>query len=56
MCGYGTYTVVLADMSATPQKLYGQQHYFQILSVFSYNIFVGHGQWPTPYGSMFLMS
>ena len=31
----------LADKSATPQKLYGQSNYFQILSTFSYNICVG---------------
>ena len=43
MCGYDTYTVVPADMSATPQKSYSRQHYFQILSVFLYDIFVG---WP----------
>ena len=41
MCGYHTYAVVPADMSAALQKLYGQQHYFQILSILSYNIFVG---------------
>ena len=31
-----------ADMSAAPQKSYGQQHSFQILSIFSYDICVGH--------------
>ena len=41
MCEYGTYTVVPANMLATPQKLYGQQLYFQILSIFLYDIFVG---------------
>ena len=41
ICGYGTYAVVPADMSATPQKSYGWQPYFQILSIFSYDIFVG---------------
>ena len=39
ICGYDTCTVVLADMSASMQMLYGQQCYFQILSIFSYDIF-----------------
>ena len=39
-CGYDIYRVVLADMLAAPQKSYGQQDYFQILSVFSYDNFV----------------
>ena len=46
---YYTCMVFLADRSATPQKLYGQQHYFQILSTFSYDIFSSISQ-PTPYG------
>ena len=40
---------VLADMSAAPQKLYGWQHYFQILSTFLYDILLAIG-WLTPYG------
>ena len=32
----------LADMLAAPQKSYSQQHSFQILSVFLYDICVGH--------------
>ena len=34
--------VCLVDMSATPQKLYGQLRYFQILSTFLYDIWVSH--------------
>ena len=41
---YDTCIVVPADMLATPQKSYGHQHSFQILSTFSYDIFVGC--WP----------
>ena len=33
--------VLPADMSASAQKSYGQQHCFQILSIFSYDVFVG---------------
>ena len=40
--GYHTCTVVLADMLASLQKSYSQQCYFQILSIFSYDIFVCH--------------
>ena len=36
------HTMSPASMSATLQKTYGQQHSFQILSIFSYNICVGH--------------
>ena len=36
------HTMSLANMSATLQKSYGWQHSFRILSVFSYNIYVGH--------------
>ena len=36
--------VLLADMLASPQKLYGQQCSFQILSTFLYDIYVSH--WP----------
>ena len=36
------HTVSLANMSATPQKSYGQQDSFQILSIFSYDICVSH--------------
>ena len=42
--------VCLANKSATPQKSYGLQHYFQILSTFSYDILLAIGQL-TPYGS-----
>ena len=44
ICEYDTCIVVLANMSATPQKLYSQQCSFQILSTFLYDIYVGH--WP----------
>ena len=44
-----TCMVCPADMLAALQKSYGQQHYFQILSTFSYDI-LSAGQWPTPYG------
>ena len=37
------------DMLAAPQKLYGQPHYFQILSTFSYNFLLAISQL-TPYG------
>ena len=33
-----------------PAKVYGQQHYFQILSTFSYDFLLAVG-WPTLYGS-----
>ena len=36
------------DMSAAPQKSYGQQHSFQILSIFLYDICVGC--WPANLG------
>ena len=36
------HTMSPADMSATLQKSYGWQHSFQILSIFSYDICVGH--------------
>ena len=36
------HTMSLADMSAAPQKSCGQQHSFQILSIFSYDLCVGH--------------
>ena len=42
--------VCLADKSAAPQKSYSQQHYFQILSTFLYDILLAIS-WPTPYGS-----
>ena len=42
------HTMSLADMSAAPQKSYGQQHSFQILSVFLYDICVSH--WPAEPG------
>ena len=38
------HTMSPANMSATPQKSFGQQHSFQILSIFLYDICVGH--WP----------
>ena len=40
--------VFLAGKSAAPQKLYGQQCYFHILSTFSYAFLLAIGQ-PTPY-------
>ena len=39
------HTMSLANISAAPQKSYDWQHSFQILSVFSYNICVGHLTW-----------
>ena len=36
------YTMSPANMSAALQKSYGQQHSFQILSIFSYDICVSH--------------
>ena len=36
------HTMSPANMSAAPQKSYGQQHSFQILSIFLYDICVGH--------------
>ena len=44
-----TCMVCLADMLAAPQKSYGQQCYFQILSTFSYDILSAIGQ-PMLYG------
>ena len=42
------HTMSAAGMSATPQKSYGQQHSFQILSMFLYDICVSH--WPASLG------
>ena len=42
------HTMSLANMLAAPQKLDGWQHSFQILSIFSYDICVGH--WPANLG------
>ena len=36
------YTMSPADMLAAPPKSYSQQHSFQILSIFLYDICVGH--------------
>ena len=44
--GHNTYMIVTVDLYdssgqhvSLPQKLYGQPHYFQILSIFLYDIF-----------------
>ena len=42
------HTMSPANMSAAPQKSYSWQHSFQILSIFSYDICVGH--WPANLG------
>ena len=44
-----TCMVCSADKAAALKKLYGQPHFFQILSTFLYDIWSAIG-WPTPYG------